>query len=185
MSYGNNENDGKVLSRFKLIVSPTWLWILQAYSPQLLHFKTFISSKSHEAFRPENVLLINRSYQEGSSVTLFMFSTVCCLLCMLYSALPDFRSCIPQIVSPWCPLSLGSVLPNPLLSTSPLSASPRHPLQSPLPLLSWDPASVWLKSFNVPAGLNTSAPLCSFLPLCCLSYSASTSLLCNQVRDWI
>lgn len=73
MSYGRNENDEKALSWFKLIVSLTSLWIPQAYPPQLLHFKAFISGKSHEAFRPENVLLINRSYHEGSSLTLFIF----------------------------------------------------------------------------------------------------------------
>lgn len=34
--------------------------------------QVFISGKSHEAFRPESALLINCSYQEGNSQTLFI-----------------------------------------------------------------------------------------------------------------
>lgn len=128
MSYGKNENDEKVLSWFKLIVSLTAFWILQAYPSQLLHFKYFISGKSHEAFRPENALLINHSYREGSSLALFIFSIIYCLLCMLYSALSYYRYSISQTASLQLPLSLGFVLPNLSLS---------HPLLPLLPVL-WE-----------------------------------------------
>lgn len=142
----------------------------------------------------KNVLLINRCYQEGSSLTLFIFSTVCCLLCMLYAARPHYSYSIPQLARPRFPLSLDSVLPKPPLSPSALSASPSHPPPSPLPLLSWDLAPVWFDVFGVPAGLNTPTPHCSFLPSCCLSYSAGIFLLWHQAgtprlwdqgRDWI
>lgn len=140
MSYGRNENDEKALSWFKLIVSLTSLWIPQAYPPQLLHFKAFISGKSHEAFRPENVLLINRSYHEGSSLTLFIFflpstASSACSISLFY----------------WCrTLSLGCLLPK--------SSVPQAPSLSQLPilisfLLSCDLAPSRFDFFRAPAPL--------------------------------
>lgn len=142
MSYGRNENDEKALSRFKLIVSLTSLWIPQAYPPQLLHFKAFISGKSHEAFRPENVLLINRSYHEGSSLTLFIFflpstASSACSISLFY----------------WCrSLSLGFLLPKSSVPQT-LPAFPSYPFPSPLPLLSCDLAPARFDFFSAPAPL--------------------------------
>lgn len=160
MSYGRNENDEKALSWFKLIVSLTSLWIPQAYPPQLLHFKAFISGKSHEAFRPENVLLINRSYHEGSSLTLFIFfSTIYCLLCMQYFSLLLVQN---------SGLSASKILCPP--GSQPFSAIHSY-------LLS---ALLWSGSIQVRFLPCTCTPHCSFLPWCCLSFSAGTALLWDQ-----